>query len=578
MEKDRQVIQYAYRRFIDKWKGRNDYLSDVSILAEALEEYFALDYGRESGMYEAYFWFLSISLDTENSDYRAKQALFEEFLNGLYKEILFFTNKLSKISDDQQQLFLSDRSLSKYNVWLRNLFDTGRYRLSVREEQIMLLMGKTAHSNWVGLTERLIFKEEFNVVDELGNVHKATLSSASKYLKSQNDEVRYKAGHGVNNVLSKWGEVATDELNSVVWTKKVSDDLRGYKRADEASLLEGRIGTKFVDTLIEATTNNVDISHRFYKLKAKLLKKDTFVYTDRNIEACKVAIDVPFEVGWNLVVDAFESVDKSLGAIVQRILDDKTIDVYPKRGKEAGAFCTSTQAGIPVYVLLNYVDDLHSVTTLAHELGHAVNHTLTARTQPSWYNGHSMAVAETSSTFFESVLLENLLKKVESDKDVFAIKYQRVESFIQSVFRQIAFYQFELSLHNDIRRKGYLSSVEISDLFSNRLKEYLGPLFTITDEEKFGWVHISHFRKFFYVYSYASGLLIAQSMKRRLTDDKRFADQILYFLKQGTNLDPADLFNKLGINVYDVRFWNDGFHQVSADLKWLESNVDQFCN
>ena len=571
MKKDRELFKKAHMKFIKKWGKRTDYLEDPDVLAEALKEYMNLREGRVSGFYEYYYWELSRALDQTESDLIAKEAQYKDFLEKIEKQLIFFTNNLSKVSISKQQEFLNHPKLQKYKTWLEDLFEEGKHSLSNKEEQILMMESKTSYENWVDMMNKLLSKEMVEVITEENKMKKVPFNGVFKYLQDPNDDRRRVAQKGYIKVLNRWIDVGTEELNSVVWHKKVSDELRHFEKCDDSSILSNKVNRKFVETLLSSVEKYYKQAHRLYLLKSELLKKEKLNYNDRLIKLEEVNREIKFEEAFELVQKTFENVDSSLGKIIEGMLNKKQIDVYSRKGKLGGAFCTEGIPGTPIYVLLNFNKNIESVSTLAHELGHAVNHILTNETQPVWYSGHSLAVAEVASTLFETFLMDNLLNNISDQREKYILQFKRAEDFIATVFRQTAFYRFERQLHQYIRKNGYASVEDISDLFKVQMLNYLGPAFYFDEKEEFSWLYVSHFRYYFYVFSYVSGLMISRALYSLYKNKQIDSEKILYFLSQGNNIRPIELFASLGLDITKAEFWENALDDFTKEIDWLEN-------
>ena len=572
MKKDRVLFRESHLKFVKKWAKRMDYLEDPDVLAVALNEYMNLQEGRKSGFYEDYYLWLSRALDQTDANLIAKEAQYKDFLEKIEKQLIFFTNNLSKVSVSKQKEFLSHPKLQKYKTWLEDLFEEGKHSLSNKEEQILMLVSKTSYENWVDMVNKLLSKEMVEVITDEGRRKKVAFNAVPGYLSDSNDKRRKIAQQGFLNVLTKWIEVGTEELNSVVWHKKVSDELRHFKKCDDSSILSNRVNRKFVETLLNTVERYYNQAHRLYSLKAELLNKPGFNYSDRVVKLKSTGRKFDFDEAFQLVEKSFTKVHPDLGLIISKMLSNGRIDVYPRRGKLGGAFCTEAIPGTPIYVLLNFNNNLEGVSTLAHELGHAVNHILTNETQPVWYTGHSLAVAEVASTFFESCLRNELVANLSEERQQYILRFKFAEDFIATVFRQTAFYRFEQQLHQYIRRNGYASVKEISSLFEEQMLNYLGPAFHFEEKEEFSWLYVSHFRYYFYVFSYVSGLMISRSLFTLFNEGKLNGDDVLFFLKQGKNIHPIELFKTLGLDVTTEEFWENALADFRKEVDWLESN------
>jgi oligoendopeptidase F len=220
-------------------------------------------------------------------------------------------------------------------------------------------------------------------------------------------------------------------------------------------------------------------------------------------------------------------------------------------------------------VLLNHTDDIRSVETLAHEMGHAIHTELTKKNQPPRYQHYSIATAEVASTFFEQLVNEEL-EKTLSDKEKVILLHNKILGDISTIFRQIACFNFELELHNSIREKGQLSKSEIAKLMNKHFSSYLGSVVELQEDDGYFFVTWSHIRRFFYVYSYAYGQIISRALFENWKKDNSYIEKIDQFLSAGKSMSPKDIFKNIGIDTSDPKFFESGLKAISKDIDKLE--------
>ncbi len=563
IERERVVVQEKVGAFVLKWKSRKDYLEDVKVLREALDEYEDLkaNFGT-SGNIGQYLWLCKMK-DQGNEDVRAKYGLIEGFSEKLSNDLLFFELGLSKVSSKKQAQFLASDDLNCYNHYLERLFASGRFVLSEEVEKVMTLKSGPAYEAWEGMLSELLSKEERKVFVGDGEEVKG-FSEILALLSSDDLKVRESCVDAFNDILDKYVDVATLQINAIFKNKKIDDELRGYSRADEARIVSDDIDFEFVDGLLDAVVGRYDISKKFYELKAKLLGVDKLKYHERVVSYGEVSKKIKYEEGVKIVGDAFERMDEDFGRIFREFVLEGNIDVYPSKGKRGGAFCSWGLKIHPIRILLNYMDGINDVTTLAHEAGHGLNHELMKK-QSSLDFGVPMAVAEVASNFAEGVVFEDLLNGVQNDEERLSLLVSKLGDDLSSISRQVACYKFEQELHKEFREKGAVSSEVIGEIFGRNMKAYMGEFVEYPEWSKNWWVYWPHIRNYFYVYSYASGALISNAMIKKYRDNPEFILKIKEFLSFGESKSPRESFESLGISL-DEKFWNEGLDNVEGML------------
>ncbi len=568
VEKQLDVVERANKKFVDKWQKNERYLSDASVLKEALDEYEKLlrTYGTD-GDAGYYFWLRTMQ-DQNDQTLKAKFAKVLDFSNKLRNELQFFELRLSKVDKQQQKKFLSDPQLNEYKHFLEKIFRLADYVLSEAEEKIMNLKEDPAHQKWEQMLSGFIAKEEREIVTEAGKKEKKNFEQLISLTSSSKKKIRDDAAKAVNDIFYKLVDLAEAEINAILANKKVDDELRNMQRPDLSRHLSDDMESEVVDTLINTVSKRNDISQRYYKLKAKLLGVKKLAYHERNVKFGSVDKKYSYEKGVTLVDEVFAKLDPEFAKIFRMFLDKGHIDVYPKKGKRGGAFCAYLHVPQPTYILLNWSDKLWDVETLAHEVGHGINDELMKK-QNALNFGTPTSTAEVASTFMEDFVLQKILKTADEETQ-FGLMLAKLDAEVATIFRQVACYQFEIELHNTFREKGYLSHAEIGKIFQKYMSAYMGPGVEQSPGSENWWVYWSHIRMFFYVYSYAGGLLISKSMQNTVKNDPKFISKVKEFLSAGMSASPKDIFKNVGIDITDAAFWNKGLDEVESLLKSTE--------
>ena len=322
--------------------------------------------------------------------------------------------------------------------------------------------------------------------------------------------------------------------------------------------------------LVDAVTKHQDIAQRFYKVKAKLLKEKRLGYGDRSAEVGKVKGDFSFTKARPFVHKVFNDLDPIFGNLYNQLTTSRQVDVYPKKGKTGGAYCSSG-ATTPTLVLLNHTDSFDSVKTLGHEMGHAI-HAERSKTQRPMYQGHTISVAETASTFFEYATMHRLIETLPASQQVIAL-HNMIQDDVATVFRQIAFFRFEQKLHEAVRKDGYVPKERIAALMNEEMAAYLGPVFKLDPKDGYFFVTIGHIRRFFYVYSYAYGQLISKALHVELKKDKNFIKKVDQFLTAGESMSPEEIFGSIGLDTRSPKIFEDGLASIAEDVQKLEKLV-----
>lgn len=547
--------------FINKWKDRKDYLENQSILKEALDEYEQLARFYSGGGSVGYYFWLRSQQDENDPKLKAKNNKIKDEQIKIANDIQFFTYRIAKISQEKQKEFLESKDLAPYKHFLEDLFKESKYLLSEEEEKILNITDATSYSNWVKMVSGFLAKEER---------HGKNFSEIMDLLNDRNKETRDNAAEDFNDILEKHADEAEAEINSILEYKKHMDELRKVDRPDFMTHLGDDIDTEVVDAMLEAVEKKFDISQRYYKLKAKLMGVPKLAYHERNVPYGNLDQRFYWEEAVDLVDKTFNRLDPEFSSIFHEFLEKGQLDVFPKKGKASGAFCVSAMLSQPVYVLLNHNGRFDDVTTVAHEMGHAINDIFIGRAQNALNAGNSIALAEVASTFMEDFVLQEITKEADEETKL-VLMMEKLNRDVSTIQRQVACYRFEQDLHAEFRKKGYLSKEEIGKLFQKNMGAYMGDGVEMSKGSENWWVYWSHIRRFFYVYSYASGLLVSKSLQNSVKNEPAFIEKVKEFLSAGSSASPKDIFAKVGVDITDKSFWSKGLVEMEVLLNEVES-------
>lgn len=552
----------AVDAFVEKYKADKRWLSEPKILAQALSAYeeLSLESSAAPIMYANY----RKELNANDKEAEALMNTLGERYTKRGNKTLFFELELAKISEQAQKKFMHAPELKRFRYYLKRLFETAKHNLSEPEERLTGLLSDVSFGRWLQAMENLLNTRTVKSGKKMP-LNEA-LMSVSK-LPTKKRRALHKA---IMAELKDLSDVAESEINAVVSRKKIMDELRGFEEAVDATILGYENDRKSVMALTEAVTAHFDISKRFYRVKAKLLKERKLTYADRSASVGNVQKKITFAEAAEMVRKTFYKLHPRYAAIFERLLQNGQVDVYPKAGKTGGAYC-SHMVGEPTMVLLNHVDNANSLLTLAHEMGHAI-HSERSKTQKPVYEGYSTVTAETASTFFERAAFEALVAELPEKEKLIAL-HDRVQDDISTVFRQIACFNFEVEMHKLIRERGLLTKTQLAELMNKHMTAYLGDAVALVPDDGYFFVAWSHIRRFFYVYSYAYGQLVSRALWERVQKNKKFINKVDEFLTSGGSASPEDIFKKCGLNLYQPKVFLEGLKSIEKDVEELEKAV-----
>lgn len=560
IEKDVLEVEGILNEFEKKYKNK-DFTKNSESLLKALKDFESI-IPKTYGLKAVSYYSFAKDINAEDKKAEAEITKLSNRLTSAFNKVIFFDLEISKIPEVRQKEILNSPKFKHYRYHLEGIFKRAKHNLTEPEEKIMSLKSLTSRQLWVSGFDKLLSKQTV-----LWKGKEIPIDEAMSMVHSLPTQERRQL-HDLNlEKIKSVSDFAESEINAVYTDKKINDELRKFKNPYDATLLSHETDKKMVFALQKAVTNGFKISHRFYKLKARLLKLPKLTYADRGAPLGKTKKELSFEDGLDIVRKSFSELDENFTDILNSYLKNGQIDVYPKKGKTGGAYCSSG-VNSPTFVLLNHTPQMRSVMTIAHEMGHGI-HFEYGKSQPHLYQGCSIAVAEVASTFFEQVVFNNFFKTLSPADQIVAL-HNRISENISTIFRQIACFNFELDLHKAVREGGFVSKEEISKLMNKHMKSYLGPIVEMKDLDGYFFSVWSHIRNFFYVYSYSYGCLISKALYRKYKDDNSYFGKIKSFMSAGSSKSPYDIFMDIGIDTADPKFWEEGLKVIEEEIKLLE--------
>lgn len=565
IDKDIDAAEKAYTAFAKKYSKNSKYLNSDVELSKALKDYEYLSALPASKA--AFYLHLAGDINSFDEKIKSKANLVSQRLQKIGNLVIFFDINLAKVPAKQQKVFLGSKKLGKYTYFLKKIFENSKYLLTEPEEKILSLKSLTSSDMWTKAVGNI--KSKKTVEHKGKQISLPEAESTIKELPSQKE--RFDLQNKVMEVYYSIAEIAESELNAIVTDKKINDELRGFKEAYDSTIKSYDNDRSTVLNLVQTVSENFKISHKFYKLKAKMLKVNKINYSDRAVPVGKTNSKYTYETSYKVLHELFTKIDPKFGEILKTFVENGQIDAHPKVGKRGGAYC-SPHYNAPTFVMLNHTDTMYSLSTFAHEMGHAI-HTEFTKTQPVFYSDYSMSTAEVASTLFEYFLFYDLFEKMSDDEKIIAL-HDKIQDDIATIFRQVACFNFELEMHNTIRKTGNMSKEDLASTMNKHMKSYMGDV-NFGDKDGYFFVGWPHLRFFFYVYSYAFGQLTSKVLYQKYKEDKNYIEKIKQFLSTGSSMSPEDTFKAIGLDLKNPEFWKNGMKEIENDIKTLEKLINK---
>jgi oligoendopeptidase F len=493
----------------------------------------------------------------------------QEKMTDASAHLLFFALELNLVDDTLiEQALEADPAFGHYRPWVLDLRMDKPYQLEDRVEQLFHEKSVTGRGAWNRLFDETMADLRFTVDGE-----ELTLEPTLNRLQDANGEARRKAAGALAATFSENLRTFTLITNTLAKDKEISDRWRGFKDIADSRHLANRVERGVVDALASAVRDAYPrLSHRYYAMKARWLGMDVMNHWDRNAPLPETPqATIAWDDAKNTILSAYHRFSPQMADIARTFFDRDWIDAPVRPGKSPGAFAHPTVPSVHPYVLLNYMGKPRDVMTLAHELGHGV-HQVLAGAQGALMASTPLTLAETASVFGEMLTFRSLLDATTDRRERKAMLAQKVEDMINTVVRQIAFYEFERKIHTE-RRNGELTADRIGEFWLEVQAESLGPAIRLREGYETFWTYIPHFiHSPFYVYAYAFGDCLVNSLYAVYRESESgFQDKYFEMLKAGGTKHHSELLKPFGLDATDPSFWQIGLGVISGLIDELEA-------
>jgi oligoendopeptidase F len=563
LQTDLVAASQLAKDFAARVKGKLAGLSGAE-LAAAIADYEAIEevLGRLSSYASLLF-----AADSSSAEVGQFQQTISERRTEIAADLLFFTLELNQIEEADLAEKSTDPALARYTPWLRDVRVFKPHELSAQLEQLLLEKDVTGYSAWTRL-----FDETMAALRVTINGEELTVSAALNKLSDRDRAVREAAARAIGETFTKNLRLFSLITNTLAKDKSIDDAWRHYPRPGSFRNRSNMVEDEVVDALNSAVTANFGrLSHRYYALKAKWLGLDKLQHWDRNAPLPgDVDRKIPWDEARDLVLRAYGAFSPELAFEGERFFNSPWIDAEPRTGKSGGAFAHPTVPSAHPYLLVNYHGRTRDVMTLAHELGHGV-HQILAGPQGYLMSGTPLTLAETASVFGEMLTFRALLDSESDPAKKRLMLASKVEDMLNTVVRQIAFYQFETRLHDE-RRQGELLPERIGEIWLEVQTASLGPAFEFTPEYAVFWSYVPHFvHSPFYVYAYAFGDCLVNALYGVYQEGHPgFEAKYLDLLRAGGTKRHRELLAPFGLDASDPSFWTKGLDVISGFIDELE--------
>ena len=570
MGTDRSTIEEKYKWKIDKmYSSKEEIEKDISKVKNLIQE--VKEYkGKLSESKENLYKVLNISEnasrivqnlyvythmkqheDTRINDNQGRATKTEMLSTDLGVATSYIVPEILAIEENKLSEYLKDEKLSFYTKYIKDILRDKPHTLSEREEEILAATSElsTIPEN---VYDMLAYADmEFpEIEDEEGNKVKLSHSNYSLFIKSKNSRVRKDAFEGEFSTYEKYENTFASTLYGGIKSEIFYAKTRKYNSAIEASLFSDDVSLDVYNNLISAIDKSIPNLNKYVELKKKFLGLNEIHMYDLYVPLTdKFDMDIPYDKAQDIILEALKPLGEEYLKVIKSAFDEGWIDVYDNEGKKGGAYSWGSYDSHP-YILMSYKNDLNSLFTLIHELGHSVHSHYSRTSQPFLYSDYKIFVAEVASTLNELLLINYLLENSKSkDETIYLLNYY-LEQFRTTVHRQTMFAEFEKIVHQRVESGEPLTADEFTNIYYKLNEKYYGKSAIVDKQIGIEWARIPHFYSNFYVYKYATGFSAASALSQQiLSEGSTAVDRYINFLKSGGSEYPLEQLKSAGVDM-----------------------------
>ena len=505
---------------------------------------------------------------------------YQEFLNKIENKLTeqsvltsFITPQLSKLSQEFLKELVKDADFKKYAKILKDIIKEKEHTLSEECEELLSKVSSFSRNFNLNFSHFENGDLKFNkITNKKGKLLPMNQNLASIYLRDKDEVLRENAHTELHSAFGRFNNFLTSNYLGSVKKDVFYATARKFKTALESALFYEEIDTSVYNMLLDSVKKNLKLEHKYFELKQQLLKFKTFKISDVYFNPLKSKKKYTYEKGFDIVCSALSLLGEDYVNGLKQMKDNNKIDVFPNENKHNGAYQTGAYGKSPV-VLTNFNGNFDDISTLAHELGHAM-HTVYSNNNQSLYNAnYTIFLAEIASTVNETLLNDYMLNNTDIREEQLFYINEFLSRFHATVFRQTMFADFESKIHTMVEENKPLSSKVLNNTYLSLVRKYFGKNVKVLDCVKYEWSRIPHFYTAFYVYKYATGLISAINIVENLKNNVITVEDYKKFLSSGCTKDPVSLLKIVKVDLSTPEPFEKAFKVLNRYLNKLKSLI-----
>lgn len=512
---------------------------------------------------------LAVDVEPNNNDMQELHSNIYALVEELENRTVFIDLEILK-NEDKAKKILEDEECKKYSNMINHVLRTKPHILSDETEEVLAKAGGLLEASYKTYS---CIRPKFEPVIVDGKEEFLNEETAKEFLKNPDESIRKQAYEKLNIVYKDSANIYASTLEGTIKKDVFISNVRKFNSPLEASIFGDEVNEDLFYKVLEAANKTYHYFYlEFLDVSTKLIGKEKLDVYDLRMPIVKepskkYSLDDAFE----LIFEATKNYGEEYKSILEKAREERWIDFMPHEGKRHGAYSSGCFDSYP-YILMSFTNDLESIFTLIHELGHSV-HSYFSHTNQDYINSdYRIFVAEVASTTNENLLLNLLISKSKDKEEKKYLLYKKMDEFIGCCYRQPFFANFENQLHEKINNNEGLSNQTITDLYEKNSEEYYGGKVKLHELSKYTCYAVPHFYYNYYVYKYTVGMCVASVLAKRIFEgNKEQINNYIKFLKSGSTLSPVELLKLAGVDPLDENLYKEAFENFKADLEEFKS-------
>ncbi len=544
---------------LEEYKGK--FLDSVEIFLEFMEIYEKVS--RKLSKLSMYSH-LAVDVEPGNEEIQTLEANISGLSNEYSNSIVFMELEIGK-NEEKAKKILEDERCKKYTNMINSILRYNPHRLSDETEEVINMAGNamTAYNTYKSI------KLEYEPVIIDGKEYFLNDETLREFLKNPDENVRKQAYEKVYKEYKKFSNIFASTLEGAMKEDVFFSKVRKFNSPLEASVFDDEVKPELFNKILKMANETY---HKYFleylDIMREVLGKENLYSYDLRLPLVKESnskytLDDAFE----LIFKAVENLGEDYRKIIEKARDERWIDYLPHENKRLGAYSSGCYDTNP-YILTSFTQDIESVFTLIHELGHSAHSYLSNNNQEYINSDYRIFVAEVASTVNENLLLNLLIHNAKTKEEKQFLLYKKIDEFQGTCYRQPFFAEYENVLHEKAANNEGLSAKTLTDIYDDLSEKYYGGKVKLHEYSKYSCFGIPHFYYNYYVYKYTIGNCVASVIAKRIYNgDKEQIEKYLNFLKSGSSKSPVELLTLAGVNPLEDNLYKEAFEGFKQDLE-----------